>query len=433
MRLICVIIPTNPLTELLNTTTTQKQHPSYFTTTSTLANNLMLLRTLTTLSLERNKIGDRGAVSLSYLLSPSSFITKLFLSENRIADKGACAIAEHLKENKLLHTLELGCNLIGPKGGVALARALKENSQLVVLNLKSNRIGAAGAIELAISLHKSNNAKTSLSTLDISCNNIGDVGGARMQEIAEQDIVGNIILHGNQVGVCTCKQCVLTTNVDPNHWCYKVGKFNAEIIDIDENGGNLTTANNTAEFDDASRSITAQKLVPRDNSGGSSKPRKIGFKAPVQSPMKNPISKTRATAIINKDDSSTSNFLEAQLESIMGQLGGARQEEEVKKHASNNMEEKESTEATGEVEVQNSEITISQQQPLASSQAKGLPQTRKKNLSPSRLLRQPVGEVSNAKVKPLRPKRPGVRDMLLLAAEADDVSKKMRESSLFNC
>eukprot|EP00520_Triparma_pacifica_P012597 CAMPEP_0118655190 /NCGR_PEP_ID=MMETSP0785-20121206/12790_1 /TAXON_ID=91992 /ORGANISM="Bolidomonas pacifica, Strain CCMP 1866" /LENGTH=379 /DNA_ID=CAMNT_0006547899 /DNA_START=169 /DNA_END=1305 /DNA_ORIENTATION=- len=236
----------------------------------------MLMRRLTTLNLQSNKIGDKGAIALSYLLAPTSNLTKLFLSRNRIGDRGASALGNKLKKNKMLHTLALGFNLIGPNGGVKIANALVENKYLVVLELQSNRIGAAGASELAKVLDKEVIGKSALSTLDISCNNIGDVGGAKMQELSEQAIVGNIVLHGNQVGVCTCKHCILTPNTDPAHWCYEVGKFDVEILGIDDNGGNLTTANNTTTQQESEnvRAKLTRRLV--EDAG----PKKVNFKAP---------------------------------------------------------------------------------------------------------------------------------------------------------
>ncbi|GMI46977.1 hypothetical protein TrCOL_g1182 [Triparma columacea] len=283
-----------------------------------------LMNRLTTLNLERNKIGDKGAIAISYLLSPSSILTKLFLARNRIGDRGASAIGGKLRKNKMLHTLGLGFNLIGPDGGIKLARALSENKNLVALELQSNRIGAAGASELAKVLNKDVIGKSALSTLDISCNNIGDVGGAKMQELSEQGIVGNIVLHGNQVGVCTCKHCVLTPNTDPKHWCYEVGKFDVVILGIDENGGILTTANNTSgglggDGGQEGRVKLTRRLI--EDMG----PKKVNFKPPK--PNIDAIAKhlkdaggTGGIAALRVGGGG-GNLFENQLENIMGILG----------------------------------------------------------------------------------------------------------------
>ena len=70
-----------------------------------------------------------------------------------------------------------------------------------------------------------------------------------MQLIAEQKIIGNLIIMGNQVGVCNCKNCVLVKDVDPDHWAFEVGRFDTVVLDIDDNGGNLTASNNSTEFE----------------------------------------------------------------------------------------------------------------------------------------------------------------------------------------
>ncbi|GMH96822.1 hypothetical protein TrVE_jg14084 [Triparma verrucosa] len=236
--------------------------------------NGMICKSLSIINLSNNKIGDRGAAALSYLLGSDSLLSKLHLNNNRIGDKGAKALAEKIKGNRMLHTLSLGYNLIGIEGGVALAKGLEKNKFLVCLELQSNSIGAAGALEFARVLDKEVIGKTGLSTLNLSCNNIGDVGGAKMQVLAEQKIVGNLIINGNQVGVCNCKNCVLVTHTDPNHWCYTVGKFDQTVLDIDDNGGNLTASNNTLN----SGTNEKDKLVPRVVER--SLPKKVNYKAP---------------------------------------------------------------------------------------------------------------------------------------------------------
>eukprot|EP00518_Triparma_eleuthera_P015329 CAMPEP_0197566338 /NCGR_PEP_ID=MMETSP1320-20131121/33685_1 /TAXON_ID=91990 /ORGANISM="Bolidomonas sp., Strain RCC2347" /LENGTH=457 /DNA_ID=CAMNT_0043128427 /DNA_START=77 /DNA_END=1447 /DNA_ORIENTATION=+ len=245
--------------------------------------NEILMKSLTLLDLHNNKIGDRGAVSLSYLLGAGSLLSKLLLSSNRIGNLGAKALGAMLKDNKMLHTLELGHNIIGAEGGIALAQGLDENKFLVCLELQSNRIGAEGALEFARVLDEDNIGKTGLSTLNIACNSIGDVGGSKMQAIAEQKIIGNLIINGNQVGVCNCKNCVLVSDVDPDHWAFEVGKFDAVVLDIDDNGGNLTASNNSTEHErdgdvgGMGRGPLA-KLKPRLKKDTS--PKKIGFKPP---------------------------------------------------------------------------------------------------------------------------------------------------------
>ena len=227
--------------------------------------------------------------------------------------------------------MELGHNIIGSDGGVALAKGLEENKFLVCLELQNNSIGAEGALEFARVLDKEKIGKTGLSTLNIACNNIGDVGGSMMQIIAEQKIIGNLIINGNQVGVCNCKSCILVNNVDPDHWAFEVGKFDTVVLDIDDNGGNLTASNNSTEFerDGDSGGIRRGPLaVLKPRIEKDTGPQKIGFKPP------RPKIDAYGNRIRDKDSSDLNqrlreagmakegkNYLEMQLENAAGGLG----------------------------------------------------------------------------------------------------------------
>ena len=53
-------------------------------------------------------------------------------------------IAKALRQNSTLRSLDLSWNGLGNKGGKALIKALEDNSNLSSLNLASNRIGEPG-------------------------------------------------------------------------------------------------------------------------------------------------------------------------------------------------------------------------------------------------------------------------------------------------
>jgi len=213
-----------------------------------------------------------------------------------------------------------------------------------------------------------------------------------MQELADQQIVGNIILTGNQVGVCSCKHCVLTPNADPSHWCYEVGKFEVEVLDIDDNGGLLTTANNATEFErDGDKAGLkrggARKLVPRlvKDTG----PKKIGFKAPRQNIDKN--GKRLRRPVIFK----STNMFEDQLNNIMGNIGGVvsgktGEGEGTEKDVSEKKEDKEQEEGDGEEESGNDggEGDEIEEEPILFSQSRGMlmsASTPNLNINSSRL------------------------------------------------
>ena len=133
--------------------------------------------TLTTLDLNRQKIGDEGARELAERLKKSTTLTTLHLYGNQIGAEGAKELAEALKMNSTLTTLNLSHNQIGDEGAKELAEALKRNTALATLNLNGNGIGAEGAKELAEALK----FNISLTTMDLSDNGIV---GARCEELS---------------------------------------------------------------------------------------------------------------------------------------------------------------------------------------------------------------------------------------------------------
>ena len=64
---------------------------------------------------------------------------------------------------------------MGKEGISTLARALESNASLTTLNLSGNNMGTEGAASLARTLE----SNTSLTTLPLSQNNIGAEGAAR--------------------------------------------------------------------------------------------------------------------------------------------------------------------------------------------------------------------------------------------------------------
>ncbi|NDD91830.1 hypothetical protein EBZ37_07070 [bacterium] len=151
------------------------------------------------LTLQRNRIAQEGAQALA-LLSRTSGLIDLNLAHNEVGEKGAEAFADCLAASKLC-ILDLASNAIAPAGASKLALAL-QNSRLAFLDLSDNGIGNGGAAAifalpssrlfslrlkrclldaavmpvLAANLKLSN----SLRFFDLSYNNIGDLGVARL-------------------------------------------------------------------------------------------------------------------------------------------------------------------------------------------------------------------------------------------------------------
>jgi Ran GTPase-activating protein (RanGAP) involved in mRNA processing and transport len=67
----------------------------------------------------------------------------LNVARNSIGDTGASDLADALKMNKTLTELDVGFNDIGDAGASALAEALKVNTTLMTLNVAGNSLGDA--------------------------------------------------------------------------------------------------------------------------------------------------------------------------------------------------------------------------------------------------------------------------------------------------
>ena len=89
---------------------------------------------------------------------------------------GAAAISIALTGNSSLITLNLSSNRIGDAGASFLSQALKENSSLITLDLTGNRIGHAGASSLSQAL----TANCSLITLNLGRNFLGGAGASSL-------------------------------------------------------------------------------------------------------------------------------------------------------------------------------------------------------------------------------------------------------------
>jgi hypothetical protein len=315
--------------------------------------DLMLLTDLHSLDLSDNRIGDGGAVALGYLLDTSkkSKLTNLVLRNNRVGDRGAAALADRLRTNQQLDLLDLAHNKIGFKGGVSLANAFHEtveekvqnawlasvglddaanepeikkegNKYLTQLYLGNNQIGAPGALAFGRVLDEAAISTTALATLDVSNNNIGNVGGRAMQKLAEQRTVGNLVVHGNQVGVCNCKHCVLVKDMAVDHWCFRVGVEEEAILAIDENGGNLTSANNVEVKESAEEEKKKREEKLRKEMKAKGKPMLLKEDSHEAKKREEALRKKKeeVRSMLLGESKNGKNHLENQLDNLMGTL-----------------------------------------------------------------------------------------------------------------
>lgn len=152
-------------------------------------------KSLTDLSLCRNKIRSAGAKGISNGLKFNTALRCLNLDQNEVNKEGAVYISKALLHNKTLKELKLGENNIGDGGAVSLAKCLKKNFTLQKLHIYSNFIGDIGAIEICNALNQNN----TLLELDISGNVIEEEGAKKLGKILKENkALQNVMLQSNK-------------------------------------------------------------------------------------------------------------------------------------------------------------------------------------------------------------------------------------------
>lgn len=121
------------------------------------------LKSLTSLNIAANKIGDKGARFIADLRA----LTSLDIAANKIGDEGTYHIAENLKS---LSFLNIDSNKISDEGARVIAENLKS---LIFLGIDNNQISAEGAPHLAEHLR-------SLKSLSINSCKVGDDEAAKI-------------------------------------------------------------------------------------------------------------------------------------------------------------------------------------------------------------------------------------------------------------
>ncbi|XP_051880921.1 dynein regulatory complex subunit 5 [Pristis pectinata] len=128
------------------------------------------------LDLSHNLIGDNGSKALAKLLLKSKLET-VNLCNNQIAAFGAKAISYKVRRFSTLRSLNLRLNRIGDEGGEAIARALVKSS-VEDINLASNEVSEHVAVVISEVLMRNQTLKS----INLSCNNIGPEGGKQLLE-----------------------------------------------------------------------------------------------------------------------------------------------------------------------------------------------------------------------------------------------------------
>ena len=130
----------------------------------------------------------------------NTFGKSLDLTEIRIYFESRTSIAafsQALAANTSLTTLDLSQNSIGDEGATSLSQALALNTTLTTLTLSQNSIGTEGATSLSQALA----VNTSLTTLHLSWNSIGAVGANLLsQSLAVNTSLTTLTLSHNSIG-----------------------------------------------------------------------------------------------------------------------------------------------------------------------------------------------------------------------------------------
>jgi Ran GTPase-activating protein (RanGAP) involved in mRNA processing and transport len=120
----------------------------------------------------KQNLGVTGCELVAQALETDRTISSLLLGTNGIGDIGVKSIAKLITRNDNLEVVYLGCNAISGAGIETLSNSLIDNSTVIGLWLKRNPIGVDGAEHIAKMLH----SNTSIQTLDLVHTRIGKVG-----------------------------------------------------------------------------------------------------------------------------------------------------------------------------------------------------------------------------------------------------------------
>jgi len=150
---------------------------------SVIANALNNNKTLQVLILHDNQLSDVGVVALANVLAlNNSAIKVLGLESTGVTDEGAKHLAEMLKTNKTVTSLGLGENFIGDRGLQALVDVLnRQNNNLQELYVPKNRTISDICIDFIVQMLKNNRT---LTRLWIDGCNLSSKGKDRLRQAA---------------------------------------------------------------------------------------------------------------------------------------------------------------------------------------------------------------------------------------------------------
>ncbi|CAF1184416.1 unnamed protein product [Adineta ricciae] len=141
--------------------------------------------TFLTLDLSKNHIGDTEVEQFVNALRSNTTLNTIDLSNNAITDVGAQHLAEYLKYNTKLTAIDLSNNAITDVGAEILALCLTHNTSLRTLNLTDNNSQFRKIIEATLTMR----TNATLTTLDMSSCDIGDIGAVILAEVLRSNTI----------------------------------------------------------------------------------------------------------------------------------------------------------------------------------------------------------------------------------------------------
>lgn len=130
--------------------------------------------TLTHLDLSHNKIGDDGAAALAVILSKKDVALKTIdLSDNCIRGDGAKSLGRALGSNTSVESMSLRLNRIGDSDGASFFELLQPNASIGKLDMSNNQLGPESAKSIAEFLK----GQTTIVTLTLAGNSLKEEGG----------------------------------------------------------------------------------------------------------------------------------------------------------------------------------------------------------------------------------------------------------------
>ena len=153
-------------------------------------------RTICTLDISNNNIGNLRAQEIARALYENQTLQTLDISYNDIQVDGAKAMAEALHESKALQYLDVSNNNILDNGVIAISEYIKKNSTLQQLVISGNNISSKGAKQIAEAVK----INTTLRNFDISNNKTSNDGVKFISDCLKHNcILKELNLTGNEI------------------------------------------------------------------------------------------------------------------------------------------------------------------------------------------------------------------------------------------